>query len=98
MREAGVVVNESITLGAAVVMAVLLLATAVSRWNWTPAGRHRSTRPAPVLVPVAELMGPVEAWLPCDSPRCGHLSTKHVETGEDEFACSQCGRVTGGAR
>lgn len=91
--------NESITLGAAVIVGVLLLATAVSRWYWTPVGRHRSTRrPAPVLAPVAELMGPVEAWLCCDSSRCGHLSTKHVETGEDEFACSQCGRVTGGAR
>lgn len=85
------ILQDEYTLGAAVILASLILVTFTARWYVRPAGRHRAA-PAPVLP------DPGTVWLRCDSTRCAHLTTRHLPTGEDSYRCTSCGTTSEGAQ
>lgn len=84
--------NEwTIALGAAALMAALILGTLLSRWYFAPTGGHRSPR-SDLMRPIAQVND--VGW--CSAEKVERLHLYHRDGSRTCWTCRT--RTTGGAR
>ncbi|MYV64457.1 hypothetical protein GT043_00435 [Streptomyces sp. SID2131] len=55
---------------------------------------HRFFRPAPRVRLHRVVPAPLRyVWITCDTPKCGHLQTRHYPAGPGRAACHGCDTV-----